>query len=220
MYDKDREDFRFPRWTNSIRPLATVALLGGMVYFVVLVAYFFAPETTNVGYAPEQPIEYSHALHAGELGIDCRYCHTGVETGPVAGIPPTETCMNCHRRLNVESEKTALLHESAETGAAIAWQRVHDLPDFVFFRHSSHLKAGVGCVSCHGRVDEMEVVEQVETLSMSWCLDCHRDPDPHLRPREHLTELAWTTDDPRSLGRELRDHANINPSESCSTCHR
>jgi hypothetical protein len=177
-----RSSFQFPQWTNSIRPIATLAILGGLVYVVVLIAAAFSPTTTNVGYAPEQPIPYSHALHAGELGIDCRYCHNTVDRAAHASIPPTQTCMNCHDKIKTDSEKLAPLRDSYETGMPIEWVRIHDLPDFSYFDHSAHVTRGVGCVSCHGRVDLMEVVRQEEPLSMGWCLDCHRNPEPELRP--------------------------------------
>jgi hypothetical protein len=213
--------FVFPKWTNEIRLLATVAILGGLAYAVFLVAYGLSPETTNVGYAPEQPVPYSHALHAGELGIDCRYCHTTVERTRYASLPPTQTCMNCHSTVKTESELLAPVRESFATGLPIEWVRVHDLPGFVYFDHSAHVTRGVSCVSCHGRVDQMEVVRQAEPLSMGWCLDCHRDPEPHLRPVEAVTDLAWTAPaDVPDLGATLRRERDINPSTDCSTCHR
>jgi hypothetical protein len=213
--------FRFPPWTNTIRPLAALAILGGLVYVVVLIAYALSPKTTNVGYAPEQPIPYSHAMHAGELGIDCRYCHGPVENGAAATLPPTQTCMNCHHAILPESEKLAPLRQSYATGMPIHWVRVHDLPDFAYFDHSAHVRRGVGCVSCHGRVDEMVVVRQVNTLSMGWCLDCHRHPEAALRPKDKITDMAWAPDpaDP-DLGRRLRREYAIQPPTDCSTCHR
>lgn len=211
----------FPKWTNAIRPLATLAILGGLVYVVVLIAYATSPRTTNIGYAPTQPVPYSHALHAGELGIDCRYCHTGVETGAKATIPPTQTCMNCHSAIKAESELLAPVRESYATGMPVQWVRVHDLPDFAYFDHSAHVSRGVGCVSCHGRIDRMEVVQQVEPLHMGWCLDCHRDPEPNLRPKQFVTAMSWQpAEAPAELGARLRDEYNINPPTDCSTCHR
>lgn len=211
----------FPRWTNAIRPLVTVAILGGLVYAVVLIAYATSPETTNVGYAPTQPVPYSHALHAGTLGIDGRYCRTGVETGAEAGLPPTQTCMNCHAKIRGESEKLAPVRASYATGLPIPWVRVHDLPDFAYFDHSAHVRRGVGCVSCHGRIDRMEVVSQVEPLHMGWCLDCHRRPEPQLRPKGFVTAMDWAPDgDPAVQGAELRREYNIQPPTDCSTCHR
>jgi len=219
--DKSGSDFQFPKWTNVIRPLATLALLGGAVYTVVLIAYSLSPRTTNLGYAPEQPVPYSHAVHVGELGIDCIYCHNTVEYAAQASLPPTQTCMNCHTSIHPDRDTLAPVRESFETGMPIPWVRVHDLPDFVFFNHSAHLTAGVSCLSCHGRVDQMDLVSQTETLSMSWCLDCHRDPDPHLRPRNKVADLAWVPEgDARELGAALRTENGIQPSTSCSVCHR
>jgi len=219
--DKLGTNFQFPKWTNTIRPLATLALLGGAVYTVVLIAYALSPQTTNIGYAPEQPLPYSHAQHVSELGIDCIYCHNTVEIAAQASIPPTQTCMNCHASIHKDTETLAAVRESYETGMSIPWVRVHDLPDFVFFNHSAHLSAGVSCLSCHGRVDQMDVVSQTEPLSMSWCLDCHRDPDPHLRPKDKVTDLAWTPPgEARELGAALRAEHDIQPSTSCSVCHR
>jgi hypothetical protein len=195
--------------------------LGGIVYVVVLIAYATSPQTTNIGYAPEQPVPYSHALHVGELGLDCRYCHTAVETNASAGIPPTQTCMNCHHAILADRETLAPIRESYETGMPVPWLRVHDLPDFVYFDHSAHVRRGVGCVSCHGRIDNMVVVRQEETLSMGWCLDCHRDPDPHLRPKDKVTAMDWAhAGDPAVYGATLRADYEIDPPTDCSTCHR
>lgn len=193
------------------------------VYAAWLVAYGLSPRTTDVGYTPEQPIAYSHAKHVGELGMDCRYCHWSAETSAHANIPPTETCMNCHHSILRDSAKIAPLIESYETGMPIEWVRVHDLPDYAYFDHSAHVARGVSCVSCHGDVRRMEVVKQVETLSMGWCLDCHRNPDPHLRDPKDVYDLGWKPpngEDPAEFGRKIRERLNINPSTDCSTCHR
>jgi hypothetical protein len=186
-----------------------------------MVYYGGSPQTTDVGYSPLQPIPYSHALHAGNLGLDCRYCHTAAETASHVAVPSTAICMNCHKRIATDSPKLAPLRESAATGQPIHWVRVHDLPDYVYFDHSAHVTRGVGCVSCHGRIDSMERVYQVNTLSMGWCLDCHRNPEPHLRPVEKVTDMAWQpSGDPAVVGRRLRQQNRINPSTDCSTCHR
>ncbi len=211
----------FPRWIDKARPLLGAGLVLAPVYLVAVAYYGGSPRTTTVGYMPQQSIPFSHALHAGELGIDCRYCHTTVETAAHAAIPSTATCMNCHEQIGATAESLRPLHESAATGEPIRWIRVHDLPDFVFFDHSAHVARGVSCVSCHGRVDRMEEVYHVETLSMSWCLDCHRNPEPHLRPLDQVTVLDWVpTEDPEVLGARLRPDLNIDPSTDCSTCHR
>jgi hypothetical protein len=212
--------FLFPRWTNGIRVVLGLLAPGALLYIIVLVWYGGSPRTTDVGYEPEQPVPYSHALHAGELGIDCRYCHNTVEEAAEAALPPTQTCMNCHTKIRSKSPKLIPVQESYATGIPVPWVRVHDLPDYAYFNHSAHVRRGVGCVSCHGRVDKMEVVYQAETLSMGWCLDCHRNPESHLRPVERVTDMAWRPEDQLALGRELREAYQINPSEDCSTCHR
>lgn len=214
------ERFVFPEWTNSIRPPLTIAVLIGVLYVTVLVAYGASPRTTDVGYAPLQPVLYSHALHAGDLGLDCRYCHNTVEDGAQASLPPTQTCMNCHKHIMNTSDKLPPLRKSYETGSPIEWVRVHDLPDYVYFNHSAHVRRGVGCASCHGRVDKMEVVYQHEPLSMGWCLECHRNPESRLRPLDRITDMAWEAVDPAALGARLRKKLNLDPSTDCSTCHR
>jgi len=213
--------FPFPKWTNSIRPLFAVILLGGPLYLVVLIWLGTHAKATAVGYQPDQPVPYSHALHAGDLGIDCRYCHVGVENSSQAVIPATQTCMNCHQKIRAESPKLLPVRESFATGMPVAWVRVHDLPDFVYFNHSAHVARGVSCVSCHGRVDRMEVVAQSAPLTMGWCLDCHRNPEKALRPVEFVTKLDWEPPEGQlAMGRRLREEKNINPSTDCVTCHR
>ena len=191
------------------------------VYLAGVVYYAGAPSTTDVGYRPVQPMPFSHAMHAGELGVDCRYCHNTVERAATAAIPPTATCMNCHAQIGVDSDDLLPLRESAASGLPIRWVRVHDLPDYSYFDHSAHVSRGVGCVACHGRVDRMERVWQVETLSMGWCLDCHRKAGPNLRPQEFITTMDWISgEDPRILQARLLKENNIKPSTDCSTCHR
>jgi hypothetical protein len=213
--------FLFPRWTNLLAPASAVIAIGGLVYLTVLVTAVFHPRNSAIGYAPEQPVPYSHALHVGELGLDCRYCHTTVESSAHASIPTAQVCMNCHKTVHTESAKLLPVRESYASGKTIPWVRVHDLADYAYFNHSAHITAGVGCVSCHGRVDRMEVVSQQEKLTMSWCLDCHRNPEPHLRPAEFVTSMDWVPDeDPTVLGARLRQVHDINPSTDCTTCHR
>ena len=213
--------FVFPKWTNLLRPVLAATLVLVPAYLVVLLAYGASPRTTNVGYRPVQPVPYSHALHAGQLGIDCRYCHNTVEVAAHAALPPTQTCMNCHARIRSTSPKLLPVRESYATGLPIPWVRVHDLPDYVYFNHSAHVRRGVGCVECHGRVDTMDVVTQVHRLSMGWCLDCHRHPEPHLRPPDMVTKMDWVApENPEAYGRKLRQANNINPSTQCWTCHR
>ena len=213
----------FPKWVDDLRPLLAALALGAPVVLVALVWYGGSPATTDVGYAPVQPVPYSHALHAGDLGIDCRYCHTTVEVAAHAAIPPTETCMNCHTNIRGASPRLLPVRESYASGMPVPWVRVHDLPDYVYFNHSAHVRRGVGCVECHDRVDKMEVVYQAKTLSMSWCLDCHRNPDASLRPPELVTQMDWAPPEGRSraeVGREVRERLSLRPSEDCSTCHR
>ncbi len=218
---KDWGGFVFPKWANLLRPVLAATLVLVPAYLVVLLAYGASPRTTNVGYRPVQPVPYSHALHAGQLGIDCRYCHNTVEVAAHAALPPTQTCMNCHARIRSTSPKLLPVRESYATGLPIPWVRVHDLPDYVYFNHSAHVRRGVGCVECHGRVDTMDVVTQVHRLSMGWCLDCHRHPEPHLRPPAMVTKMDWVApEDPEVYGRKLRQANNINPSTQCWTCHR
>jgi hypothetical protein len=146
---------------------------------------------TRQGDAREQPIPFSHAHHVGSMGIDCRYCHTSVDNSDYAVVPPTKTCMNCHSQVWIDSPTLEPVRESFRTNASIKWTKVYDLPDFVYFNHSIHVKKGVGCETCHGRIDTMPQVHQEQPLSMSWCLDCHNDPAPHLRPVDDVTKMGW-----------------------------
>lgn len=209
----------FPKWTNKI-PLI-LALTGPLVGILAIsfVWYYFSPKYTDVGYRPTQPVPYSHALHVGELGLDCRYCHATVEVSPVANIPPTQVCMNCHGIIKRDSELLEPIRDSLASGRPMRWVRVHNMPDYAYFNHSVHVTAGVGCVSCHGQVDQMEVVYQAEPLSMSWCLDCHRNPAPNLRPAENVTDMEWIA--PRDHDTWAAEVAgNLNPPVDCSGCHR
>lgn len=211
----------FPRWTNNI-PIA-IGLLAPLVGagLIFAVWYWFSASYTDVGYRPQQPVAYSHKVHAGDMGIDCRYCHNTVEQAAQASIPPTATCMNCHEQVKTESLRLRKVRESWKTGEPIEWVRVHQLPDYVYFDHSVHVAGGVGCVSCHGRVDKMVVVELDQPLSMGWCLDCHRDPEPNLRPLDQVTNMNWdpaTADyDPK---RDPARKRQVNPPLYCSGCHR
>ncbi len=214
--------YTFPKWTNDLKPAIGAVLIIVPLYLVFVAYYGGSPRTTDVGYMPKQPIEYSHTLHAGELGIDCRYCHNTVEQTAQASVPPTQVCMNCHNSVRADSNKLIPVKESFATGMPVEWIRVHDLPDYVYFNHSAHVQRGIGCVSCHGRVDKMEVVYQAETLSMGWCLDCHREPEKHLRDVSEITvmDLQLTKEEQLIKGNKLKDKYNINPSTDCSTCHR
>ena len=204
--------------TNSIpgRLATLVVLLGLGAVFVV--SYWFSPRHTDVGYQPIQPVAYSHKLHAGIMGMDCRYCHQKVESGAHATIPDTATCMNCHSKVLPNSDLLKDVRASAATSDPIPWVKVHMLPDFVYFDHSIHIRAGVGCASCHGRIDQMEIVRQAEPLSMSWCLECHRAPEAHLRPAGEITNMAY---EPKlEVGKLIKDQKHLNPPTHCSACHR
>jgi hypothetical protein len=209
----------FPRELNYLPiALAVVAgVLGASVF--VLFWFYFTPSNTQVGYTPNQPVPYSHRLHAGELGMDCRYCHSQIEQSHEAAVPPTQTCMGCHSIVHTESEKLAPVRESWETDESVAWIRVHQVPDHAFFNHSAHLSAGVGCTSCHGRVDQMEVVGVQEPIAMQWCMNCHRNPDEHIRPPSEVTNMSWEPDE-AWLAQRDEVVSNLNPPLNCSGCHR
>ena len=223
--------FEFPAWTNKAVCLLLLATPLAGAYGAAILFFGTDPETIAVGYAPEQPVPFSHKLHAGQLKMDCRYCHTTVETASHAAIPPTQTCMNCHSpsdesgvadltAVHSQSTKLAEVHRSWADDTPVRWKRVHDLPDFVHFNHSAHVTRGVSCVSCHGRVDQMDVVEQKATLSMKSCLECHRDPTPHLRPPDEVTNMEWVPSGPvRDIGDTVKNHWNIKANRNCSTCH-
>ncbi|MFP3940319.1 MAG: cytochrome c3 family protein [Thermoanaerobaculia bacterium] len=210
----------FPEKANRVPLYLVAGVLVGGALVALGVWYYFSPEYTDVGYRPEQPVPYSHALHAGELRLDCRYCHAGVEVSAVASVPPTEVCMNCHALVGRDLESLEPVRASAADGEPLRWVRVHDLPDYAFFDHSMHVGAGVGCSSCHGDVASMEVVTQVEPLSMAWCLECHRDPGPHLRPFDQITNTAWTPPaNQDELAARWIEERDIQPPEACSACH-
>jgi hypothetical protein len=219
-----RYHYVFPEWSNLLLPALVLTGLVAPLYVVYIVAYGFSPRTTDVGYEPVQPVEFSHEMHAGQLGMDCRYCHNTVEYAGEAAVPPTQTCFNCHTQIHKDSPKLKPLWASYETGRPVPWVRVHDLPGYAYFNHSAHVVRGVGCVECHGRVDAMARVYQYETLSMGWCLTCHRDPEPHLRDPRLVTQMTWGLDldeaGRREVGHRWLELNDINPSTRCSTCHR
>ncbi len=211
----------FPKSADRIlRVAAAIAIVvGGGV--TGLVGYLSLPRNTDIGYTPVQPVPYSHKLHAGNLGMDCRYCHFTVEQSSYAAIPATEVCMNCHARVKPQSPLLDKIRESYATGRPVEWVKVHRLADFVYFNHQAHVKAGVSCVSCHGRIDQMLEVKQVHELTMAWCLECHRNPAPSIRPVEFVTKLDWQPDrDPAEIGREIIQAKRIAPPTNCSGCHR
>jgi hypothetical protein len=202
-----------------------VALVGAGLTFTGVVAaftYYGTQKHLEVGYTPDQPVPYSHKLHAGELGIDCRYCHNTVERSSFAAVPSTQTCMNCHWKVKTDSLKLLPVRESYATNKPIPWVKVHNLPDYVYFNHSAHLAAGVGCSSCHGRVDQMIKVGQVSSLTMGWCLDCHRNPGPNIRDPKDITKMDWKPDMTKSGLTDVvaANGRHLSPPQHCSGCHR
>jgi hypothetical protein len=180
-----------------------------------------SPYVTRAHEARAQPVPFSHAHHVGGLGVDCRYCHTSVDKSAVAGIPPTKTCMNCHSQIWNPSPTLEPVRQSFRSGTSIEWTRVHDLPDFAYFNHSAHVNKGVGCSTCHGRVDQMPLVWQEKSLQMEWCLECHRQPEKYLRPQSEVYNTAYEPPaDQLTLGRRLVKEYNIKTRTSCSACHR
>ncbi len=212
----------FPPWTNTAARLTLIVLvaLGGL-FITTLFIWVRTPLFTRQGEPIEQPIEFDHRHHVGDDGIDCRYCHNTVDKSPSAGIPPTALCMNCHSQVWNASPLLAPVRRSFFTDRPIRWRRVHELPGFVYFNHSIHVNKGVGCVTCHGRVDQMAAVARYSDLRMGWCLDCHRDPAGNLRPQDQITSMTWApTGDKAALARELVRRYNIHTRTSCTTCHR
>ena len=224
---------RIPNWSARNRSVnnARVRLISGLAAAVAVVliaglafAYYGTDANLTVGYSPDQPVEFSHKLHAGDLGLDCRYCHFTVERSPFAAIPTTQVCMNCHSKVRTDSVKLLPVRATFAEGRPIPWVRVHNLPDFVYFDHGAHLASGVGCSTCHGRVDQMVRIEQVESLSMGWCLDCHRNPEPYLRDPGDVTNMSFRTNDGALQTAQSRplslDGRRVDPPVHCSGCHR
>jgi hypothetical protein len=213
----------FPKSVNKL-PLQIIIYLCVLVSIATAGAtYYMTPKYTRVGYAPIQPVPYSHALHAGQLGLDCRYCHSNVERSGFANLPTAQTCMNCHDQIKTTSPLLAVVRQSYQTGQPVPWVQIHQVPDFVYFNHAIHINRGVSCVECHGQINQMDVVAEAKPLSMGFCLDCHRDPAAHLRPRDQVTNLDWKAPSPEAqleMGRKFVHDWNVNPPQSCSGCHR
>jgi hypothetical protein len=185
--------------------------------------YYFTPKYTRVGYQPIQPVPFSHAIHAGQLGMDCRYCHTGVEKSWFSNIPAASTCMNCHSQVLKDDPRLAPVRESAATGKPIEWIQIHRLPDFVYFNHSVHVTRGISCVECHGRIDQMDEVYHAKPMSMAFCLECHRHPELKLRPKEQITNLGWqqpTEAAQVEYGKQKMQDWKVESLQTCSACHR
>lgn len=198
-------------------------ILVGFIVFLLL-EINRSDYVTQAFTAKEQPVQFSHKHHVGDVGIDCRYCHTSVDKSNFAGIPPSKTCMNCHSQIFKETQYLAPVRASFEQKKPLRWTRIHDLPDFVYFNHSIHVNKGVGCETCHGRVDQMPLMMQVASLNMEWCLDCHRNPEKNLRPLDQIYTMGYKpTGDAEEQGRMLAKQYNLQSKElltNCSTCHR
>lgn len=213
----------FPPNSNAF---AQWLIWGGLVFTVLLATSLTVLARTvnnKVGVPVEQPVEFSHALHHTQLGIDCRYCHTSVEVAASANIPPTETCMTCHSQVRLGSPKLQAVYQSWDNDEPILWNRVHRLADYVYFNHSAHINKGIGCSDCHGRIDQMEGIWKNESLTMGWCLECHRNPVDYVRPRSEVFNMAYTKPtNQHELGEQLILAYNINEEKlpQCSTCHR
>ncbi len=216
---------------HSTNFLARLSIFGAV--FILVAAVWVLAEINrsswNTGQWTErqQPVQFSHKHHGGDDGIDCRYCHTSVETSASAGMPPTKTCMNCHTQIWADSPYLEPVRESWRTGKPIEWTRVHDLPDYAYFNHSIHVAKGVGCSTCHGNVNEMPLMYQASSLQMEWCLECHRSPERFVRPKDQIFNMDWRRENTSAAqiaeGREIVKSNHIRGPESltsCSTCHR
>jgi hypothetical protein len=216
----------FHHSSNVIAKLSILGLVvvGGFLAWLIWTLLGDSPYVTKQGEILNQPVPFSHDHHVGGLGIDCRYCHTSVEKSASAGMPSTETCINCHKQIWTNADLLEPVRASFRDNVPIQWARVHDLPDFVYFNHSVHVAKGIGCVSCHGQVDRMPLMMQKAPLQMQWCLDCHRNPGKNVRPREEVFNLQWQPpSDPREaklLQAKLVKEYNVKSLTSCSTCHR
>ena len=215
----------FPRSANAIARMSLAGLLGlvlilGWVVMVLMRSSWVTKQNEFV----DQPIQFSHAHHVGGVGLDCRYCHTSVEKSSFAGIPPTKTCINCHSELWSNAPILEPVRASFRDNTNLTWNRVNDLPDFVYFNHQIHVNQGVGCVTCHGQVDKMPLMIQAKSLLMEWCLECHRAPEKFLRPREEVFNVAYVAPpDQLELGLRLKKEYNVAGTPhltSCSVCHR
>lgn len=209
----------------STNTFSKVSIFGAL-FFVCGLLWVYglalrSPYATEVGVAKEQPVPFSHKHHVAGVGLDCRYCHSSVEGSSFAGMPSTAVCMGCHSQIWSESSTLEPVRRSLDEDRPLRWIRVHDLPDFVYFDHSIHVKKGIGCTSCHGRVDRMPLLWQVESLHMEWCLECHRNPERFVRPRDQVFRMDWEPPpDQLEQGRRLVEQYGIERMTDCSVCHR
>jgi Cytochrome c7 and related cytochrome c len=212
----------FHRSTNTF---SRVTIFGAVFIVAAILAALFliarSSYATGVGTVVNQPIPFSHKHHVGDDGIDCRYCHTSVETSAFAGMPPSQTCMNCHSQIWSQSPELAAVRDSFTNKTPIAWNRVYVLPDFVYFDHSIHVNKGIGCETCHGRVDQMPLMYKAQSLQMTWCIDCHRDPVPYLRPQSAIFTMGYQYPaNQEQVGQQLMKQYGIQIRTDCVTCHR
>jgi hypothetical protein len=212
--------FTFPEWTQVFHKWVLLLVAGAPVVIGALIYFGVSPQAIRIGYQPTQPVPYSHALHVGELGLDCRYCHNTVERASTAAVPPAAFCMNCHTSIRKDSKDLLPIREAFADVKPVEWVRVHDLPDYVYFNHSAHVTRGVGCESCHGRIDLMDKVYQVSPLTMQWCLDCHNAPGQNVRPLEEITTMGYEPAERELIGARIVKEKKLNPPINCSTCHR
>ncbi len=212
----------FPPWSDTVFRLGlAIGVLGIASIPISMILWVRTPYVTKENDPVDQPLLFDHRHHVRDDGIDCMYCHSNASRSAYAGAPPTSLCMNCHSQIWQRAELLALLRESWFTGQPLRWQRVHQLPEFVYFDHSAHVSHGVGCVECHGRVDLMGQVHAVSPLTMKWCIDCHRDPAPHLRPQSEITDMEWSPDrPPREVGEAIQRQLHVSPPVNCTGCHR
>lgn len=215
----------FPKSSDLIVKVLGAVVGVGALAGVAGYTYYTWPTVIDTGYQPVQPVPYSHKLHAGQLGLDCYYCHFTVYKAAFAAVPPTETCMNCHVKVKPDSPRLEPVRQSYKTGQPIPWVQIHRLPDFVYFNHEAHVTAGVSCVVCHGRIDQEIEVHQEKPLNMGFCLACHNDPAPNIRPAELVTKLDWEPDPAqgktaRQIGEEIIAEKHLSPPRNCSGCHR
>ncbi len=213
----------FPKWTNTVPVKVMIALSLALGSVVLGVTYYATPKYLRVGYQPIQPVAFDHSLHVGQLGMDCRYCHSFVEHSGQANVPSAQACMNCHTQVWAESPKLAPVRESYQSGEPVPWVRVHNAPDYVYFNHAVHVNRGVSCVECHGQVNEMEVVYHAKAHSMAFCLECHRNPEHFVRPLDKVYDLDWkpeSREEQIAMGERFVHDWKIQPPQSCSGCHR
>jgi len=211
----------FPQWANKVPLILGVGAVVFAFFATFGIWYWFSPSFTDAGYRPEQPVPFSHKLHAGDLQVSCLYCHGNVERAAVASVPPVQLCMNCHTLVARDKPSLDPVRASASSGQPLMWVRVHKIPDYAYFPHAPHLRAGVGCSSCHGDVKTMERIQQVQPLSMAWCLDCHRNPKQFLRAPEELLDTSWEAPkDQEARGAQFLAARHLAPPVDCTGCHR